>query len=310
MTSNRQTDSLRPLPQCRTPLPSRSRFINEYVALVIGYKNAELVKGVLTQLSYQNHLPRRVIIVDNGGTFAQSDRQKWPLADRSALISRPDNPGYGAAVNLARTELKGSALLVLTHDAQFAPNLAELLLEQLQDDTVGSVGPLLYFANNRDRVFSAGGKLSSAGRASHIAKPISHSPYSVDWVDGAIVMFSSRALDAIGWLDESYFLYFEDVDTCWRLSRAGFKNLVAPSAVACQQPGAHPPYLGMRNMALFAHKAGISRPRHLCAVIPRLTRETLSRLRRGLKPELGAAVRGLRDGYANVAGPIQTEQNA
>lgn len=302
MASDRQTDSLRPLPQCRTPLPSRSRFINEYVAVVIGYKNAELVKRVLAELSRQTHLPRRVIIVDNGGTFSEGERSSWLLADRSTLISRPDNPGYGAAVNLARDLLDGDALLVLTHDAQFAPDLAELLIGQLQDESVGSVGPILCFNNDPERIFSAGGKLSSAGRASHIAKPISRLPYSVDWVDGAIVMFSSKALDAIGWVDESYFLYFEDVDTCWGLSRAGFKNLVVPLAIAYQQPGAHPPYLGMRNMALFAHKAGISRPKHFMAVVPRLIRESLSRMRRGLSPQLRQSLQGLRDGYAGKSG--------
>lgn len=269
---------------------------------MIGYKNVELVRGVLTSLAEQSVLPRLVVIVDNGGTFSETDRTSWSLGDRSILISRPDNPGYGAAVNLARNYLDDSALLVLTHDAEFDPSLSELLLESLQQDDVGSTAPLLRFAKNRDRVFSAGGKLSNAGLASHLSVPCADSPYAVDWVDGAIVMFSNRALDSIDWLDEHYFLYFEDVDTSWRLRRAGWRNLIVPSAIAYQQPGAHPPYLGMRNMALFARKAGISRFKHLAAVVPRLARETIGRIRRGLKPQLWQAIRGLRDGYAGKSG--------
>ncbi len=278
--------------------------IEDYVALIIGYKDKTLVSDVLKSLSNQTVMPRSVIIVDNGGSFTEADLANWQLSEISTLISRPDNPGYGAAVNLARDVVGKNALLVLTHDAVFDESLSELLLDALHDETVGSVGPILHFANDRKRIFSAGGRLSKAGLASHLRAPRSETPYEVDWVDGAIVMYSSQALDSIDWLDESYFLYFEDVDTGWRLHRAGWQCHVVPAAIAFQQPGAHPPYLGMRNMALFARKAGISPVRHLGAVVPRLSRQIVSRLRRGLKPELGLAVRGLRHGYAGRSGPV------
>lgn len=276
------------------------------MALVIGYKDAALVRGVLASLEQQRLLPRTVIIVDNGGTFTESDRTQWSLSDRSILISRPDNPGYGAAANLARKHMcDADALLILTHDAQFDSNLAEQLLAAFQQPKVGGAGPLLKFRDTPSRVFSAGGKLSKSGLASHLRAPQSEQPYAVDWIDGAIVMYSKAALDSIDWIDEQYFLYFEDVDTSWRLGRVGWKRLIVPAATAFQQPGAHPPYLGMRNMALFAKKAGISRTRHLLAVIPRISRESLSRLRRGLSLKLRAGVQGLRDGYAGKSGSVR-----
>jgi N-acetylglucosaminyl-diphospho-decaprenol L-rhamnosyltransferase len=277
--------------------------IEDYVALIIGYKDKTLVSAVLESLSNQTVIPALVIVVDNGGTFTEVDRVDWQLSEISTVISRPDNPGYGAAVNLARKVVGNSALLVLTHDAVFDESLSELLLDALHDDTVGSVGPLLHFANNRKRIFSAGGRLSKAGLASHLRAPRSENPYEVDWVDGAIVMYSPEALDAIDWLDERYFLYFEDVDTGWRLNRAGWQCHVVPAAIAYQQPGAHPPYLGMRNMALFARKKNISRIRHLTAVVPRLTAEILSSFRRRTTFDLRGALRGLRDGYAGKSGP-------
>lgn len=278
--------------------------VNDYVALIIGYKDNDLVAGVLKLLDVQTKQPRLVIVVDNGGTFTEVDRTVWPLADVTTLISRPDNPGYGAAVNLAREFIESSALLVLTHDAIFESNLAELLLHALDDESVGSVGPILHFADNRARVFSAGGKLSKAGKASHLRAPLSEYSYQVDWIDGAIVMYSPGALDAIDWIDESYFLYFEDVDTGWRLLRAGWQCQVVPAAIAFQQPGVHPPYLGMRNMALFARKAGISRLRQLGTLLLRLVFETASRARRGLKPELMEAIGGFRDGSAGLSGAV------
>ena len=314
----------RPFPQSRTPLPRQEAPISasharrsgpedaapvdhdalrEYVALIIAYRDPELVAEVLEQLAAQTQAPRLALIVDNGGTLEPADLEGWPLADRARLISRPDNPGYGAAVNEAQAHLDDSALLVLTHDAVFGPELAERLLSALKSRAdAGAAGPILHFASDPDRVFSAGGRLSPSGVAAPVLRALSADPYPVDWLEGAIVMHSPRALRAIGWLAEDYFLYFEDVDTGWRLARAGWRSIVEPSAIAYQEPGGHPTYLGMRNMALFSRKAGISAPRSLLAAARRGFRVIVGRLRRGRSPEVLEVWRGWRDGRAGISG--------
>ena len=45
---------------------------------------------------------------------------------------------------------------------------------------------------------------------------------SADWVSGACLMIRRQALDAIGGLDEGFFLYSEEVDWCWRARQAGW----------------------------------------------------------------------------------------
>lgn len=281
--------------------------MTDYVALIIAYRDADLVARVLEQIAAQTVPPTRVLVVDNGGTLTSEQLRQWDCADRSTLISLPDNPGYGAAVNQARPHLGDSPLLVLTHDAEFGPEVAAALLDGLASDArASSVGPLLYRGADRARLFSAGGRLTRGGRGVHWDRPLSAAPYRVDWLDGAIVMYAAAALDAIDWLAEDYFLYFEDVDTGWRLSRAGWRNLVVPQAVAYQEPGAHPPYLGIRNMTLFAKRASVPLHRHLLAVTARIGSETLSRLRHGRAPEILAALRGWRDGRAGLSGKPQT----
>ena len=44
----------------------------------------------------------------------------------------------------------------------------------------------------------------------------------VDWVTGAVLMVRRSAIEAVGSLDESYFLYWEDLDWCYRMRRAGW----------------------------------------------------------------------------------------
>ncbi len=268
---------------------------------MIAYRDHELVREVLARLESQRLVAREVLIADNGGTLTEADLASMPLADRTTLVPLPDNPGYGAAVNIAKGRLNGDALLVLTHDAVFAPTLAEHLLEALEGRD-GCAAPLLRFASDPERVFSAGGCVTRGGRAFHLNAARSTEPYRVDWVDGAITMYTAGALERIGWIAEEYFLYFEDVDTGWRLAQHGLVCLIVPTEIAYQQPGAHPMYLGVRNMVLFARKAGIDPVRSACAVAYRVGRESLGRLRRGRQLGLGDALRGWRDGLRGENG--------
>ncbi len=261
------------------------------------------MQDALRQLSAQTLLPRAVLVVDNGGTLRGEDLAHWPLSDRVTLVSRADNPGYGAAVNEARGK-STDAVLVLTHDAQFSETLAQGLCTALQEDAqAGAAAPALYWVSEPERVFSAGGVLHRTGLASHRTRLTDDAPFSVDWVDGAIVLYRTTALDAIGWLAEDYFLYFEDVDTAWRMGRAGWRTLLVPRTTARQQPGAHPLYLGVRNMTLFARRAGIPPFLTALAVLRRVAEESaVSLLRRHRLPELHAAARGWRDGRAGTTG--------
>lgn len=276
--------------------------INDYIALVIAYRDHELISEVLARLATQTVPPTEVVIVDNGGTLDDEVLAGLPLPHLTRLISRPDNPGYGAAVNEARGT-SASALLVLTHDAVFDADLAKLLLRALEEaPESGAAAPLLRFANERTRVFSAGGRLTRGGRALHHIDDTERRPHPVDWVDGAIVLYRRESLDAIGWLAEQYFLYFEDVDTAWRMRRAGLTTLIVPEAVAFQQPGAHPMYLGIRNMTLFARTAQIPLVPHLAAVSRRVAEEGVARILRRRSPELVRAARGWWDGRRGRSG--------
>jgi GT2 family glycosyltransferase len=54
----------------------------------------------------------------------------------------------------------------------------------------------------------------------------------VDWVTGAALIARRAAVEAVGLLDESYFLYWEDLDWCYRMRRAGWSVHQVPQARA------------------------------------------------------------------------------
>lgn len=292
-----------PFVQGTSPLLETSEAITiEYTAVIIAYRRPDMIAAVLSSLAAQTRLPRDVIIVDNGGTLAPADLASFEMADRSRLIPRADNPGYAAAVNEARG-IDSEALLVLTHDADFDHTLAQELTAALETDpAAGASAPVLRWFSAPERVFSAGGYLTPGGRGGHLSFPRSNRSYAVDWVDGAIVMYRTAALDSIDWMNEDYFLYFEDVDTAWRMRQRGWSTLVVPSALARQEPGAHPMRLGIRNMTLFARKAGIPPLRQARSVIRRVAEESVAAVTRGSCPHPLQAWRGWREGRRGITG--------
>jgi GT2 family glycosyltransferase len=56
-------------------------------------------------------------------------------------------------------------------------------------------------------------------------------PRRVDWAVGAALLIRRDAIDAIGGLDERFFMYVEDVEWCWRARTLGWEIWFEPSAV-------------------------------------------------------------------------------
>jgi hypothetical protein len=67
----------------------------------------------------------------------------------------------------------------------------------------------------------------------------------VDWVTGALFIVRRAAIKAVGLLDESYFLYWEDLDWCYRMRQAGWRVYHVPGARAIhsqQRQGVRRPF--------------------------------------------------------------------
>ena len=97
------------------------------------------------------------------------------------------------------------------------------------------------------------GPLSKLLNRWSIAHSEQSTPHPTDWVPGAALMIRREVFESIGLLDESYFLYFEEVDFCLRAKRAGFDCWYVPQSrvvhfvgqstgVTSSRPGRRPRY--------------------------------------------------------------------
>jgi GT2 family glycosyltransferase len=137
-------------------------------------------------------------------------------------------------------------VLLLNSDAEVRPGTIETLLELLETrPTVGIVGPrtvgsdgvvqvssgpdLTPFAEWRQRRLVRGVEAGDEGALALAARRYSaeHEP---TWVSGSCLLTRRAHLEAVGGLDEAFFLYEEDVDLCVRVGRLGYRVLFTPAA--------------------------------------------------------------------------------
>lgn len=157
---------------------------------------------------------------------------------RDLPLTRIDNlcpAGFGANQNAAFKRSRGQYFVILNPDARISAVDFDVLAAPFAQADVGAIGPKV--------IDSAGTLQDSARRFPTIPGlarrvlmsrrecdyPTVAGPTHVDWVAGMFVVFRREAWDSVGGFDERFFMYFEDVDLCRRLQRAGWTVIYQPA---------------------------------------------------------------------------------
>jgi GT2 family glycosyltransferase len=186
-----------------------------------------------------------IVVVDNAsddGSVA-AVRAGWPAVQ---VIERATNGGFAVANNDGIRGTRGAFVLLLNSDTVVPPGAIDALLERLAADPSAAVagprlidgsgraelswGPMIGpFAELRQkwlmRRYEAG-----AGWAVRHVERLSRIERYVDWVSGAALLVRRADAEAVGLLDERYFLYTEDVDFCAAVRARGRRVLFTPAA--------------------------------------------------------------------------------
>jgi N-acetylglucosaminyl-diphospho-decaprenol L-rhamnosyltransferase len=180
----------------------------------------------------------RVVVVHNP---TEPDEPRPTLPDGCELIPADRNRGYSVGMNLGlerQLERGGELVLVLTHDARFEPgSLAALVEAGRANPEYGVLGPALFLEDGTP--FSAGGFTTDDGMLFHLpeAPADAGAIHDCDWVDGGTMLFRMDVMRQIGGFEERFFIYCEDAEICWRVTRTGAKVGVAVASRAEQSPG-------------------------------------------------------------------------
>lgn len=82
------------------------------------------------------------------------------------------------------------------------------------------------------RLTDCASRLVSASNASTIDKSYISQPTEIDWASGAFLCFCATTFEELDGFDESYFMYYEDADICFRAKKLGIKTIYVPGIQA------------------------------------------------------------------------------
>lgn len=217
--------------------------------IIVTYNSAGVIGACLDSLKADHDSGlAEVIVVDNASPddSVQVVRRDYPWAK---LIAGSENLGYSKGVNLGIHHARGRFLLILNPDTVVRRGTLRKLIDFVErTPDAGIVGPKLVFHDGTVQLScrrfynlrvlllrrSPLGKLFPNARAGreHLMLDFDHnSTREVDWVLGAAMFVRREAVDNVGMMDERFFLYFEDVDWCYRMKQKGLKVYYLPDAV-------------------------------------------------------------------------------
>lgn len=219
----------------------------ELSVIIVNYNDCAHLPACLSSLKIAlSSLSAEVILVDNqsGDGSPSLVRSSFPWV---RLIENDQNVGYPRANNIGFRQSQGEYVLFLNTDTIMpATALASLLTEIKARPEIGAVGPALVQENGRFQVsFGKTVGIFSEIRQKLILNPYfrialrySRKPRAVGWLSGACLLAKRAALEAAGLFDEAFFIYFEDIDLCQRISGQGFKLVFVPAVKVSHAGGA------------------------------------------------------------------------
>jgi GT2 family glycosyltransferase len=176
-----------------------------------------------------------IIVVDNGSVDGSADAaRRWP---RVRVIDAGANLGFARANNMGIGAGESTNILLLNSDTIIPAGAIDRMLEELDRETdVAVVGPRLVDGAGRAEL-SFGRmigplnefrqkRLARSAAVEHLTRQRQHP----DWVSGACLLVRRADAEAVGGLDERYFMYAEDVDFCAAIRGRGRRILFTPDA--------------------------------------------------------------------------------
>jgi GT2 family glycosyltransferase len=204
-----------------------------------GWRDTIVCLQALSSAEYSN---LSTIVVDNGSV---DDSVAEIRAERPnvRLIATGKNLGFSGGNNAGIHEaIRQSAEYVwlLNNDTIPAPNaLKEMVQKAEADRQIGAVGSVLFYSASPDTVQDWGGGWVNVwmGHCS-IACEQPKAGNGLDFLTGASMLVRTEVFSQLGLMDDRYFLYWEDVELCFRMRRHGWKLAVAPDALVLHKVNA------------------------------------------------------------------------
>jgi len=223
--------------------------------IIVNWNTGQLLSECIESIeSSRLDVPYEVLVIDNASTDDSLARLKQSevaqsLGDRLKVVCNKENVGFGKANNQAFAQTRSPFVFLLNPDARVHPDTLQNLLQTISsDDRIAACGP---------RILNQNGSVQTSvyfnpPRAWHTfmwqlklykllpAKLRGNLLLGYHWdhstrrdvpmLTGAAIFVRRAVIDQVGGFNESFLMYGEDNEWCWRIISAGWRLVFDPAA--------------------------------------------------------------------------------
>lgn len=297
--------------------------------LVLHWRGMEKTRRCLTSLRATSYQNSHVLLVANGSPDGDSAQLATEFPEVEVL-TLDRNYGFAGGCNRGMEKAladQADFIWLLNNDAIAKPESIEHLVKAaIANPEAGALGAIVLEGHSSTAEEAGLGEINFKKAKTYLRKTgqdksSSQSSkqekggYSCSWLSGSNLLLRSSALSKVGLFDERYYLYFEDVELCKRLTDAGFKCLLVPGSTIEHEGNASTQgglslwrsYYHSRNRLLFfmQYCSPSQRPIALLSIWGHFIKHCFTLPLRGKagRARLKAEWLGLNDYYSKRLGP-------
>jgi len=217
--------------------------VTRLAIVIVSYNTRRDLEACLAALaSNPPALDHEIVVVDNQSSDGSADAAR---AAGARVVEMGRNAGFSAANNAGIRASRGDLVLLLNSDTLVPPGALDRLIERLETTGAAVAGPRIVDGDG-DPEISFGRMITPLNElrqkrlmrrydarereAVDRVEQGTRREQLVDWVTGACLLVRRAAAEAVGLLDERFFLYTEDVDFCASIRARGGRVLFTPAA--------------------------------------------------------------------------------
>lgn len=207
--------------------------------IIVNFNSGKYLSQCLESLEkVKDEISFEIWVVDNASEDGSLEDAKKNFPSVSYLKNKK-NLGFGTANNLVLKKINTKYILLLNPDSKVLPGTLKYMAQYMEENPqVGTTSckvekadgtldwashrgfptpwaSFLYFILGDDELY-------------HLTRKDLTKPHEVDAIAGAFFMTKREVLDRVGYFDEDFFLYAEDLDLCFRIKQAGYKIMYVP----------------------------------------------------------------------------------
>ena len=205
--------------------------------ITINFNNVDVTCELLQSLRKLTYVNYEVIVVDNASSEDPAPKIQSFFPEVKLILSEK-NLGFAGGNNLGVKHANGDFLFFVNNDTELHPDCIQPLIERFNKNReIGLISPKIKYFDQRDIIQYAGFSKINPFTARNfgigsmeIDKGQHDTPSFTHYAHGAAMMTTKEVIEEVGLMSEDFFLYYEELDWCEKIKKAGFKIFYEPSS--------------------------------------------------------------------------------